>query len=96
MKEKYCGECCWFYAEDTDGNGLCPLCFGDVMNCGYVCDKPNMYVSKAYMRHHMAVLLKIHMFATQKQPDTHKLPNLSEANKAAQFAYLYMKVFSEL
>ena len=61
-KDKICGECCWFYAEDTDGWGQClrqELC--DSMNCSDLCTTDE-YVSRKEMRHHMAVLLQANRY----------------------------------
>ena len=44
-EEKYCGECCWFYAEDTDGYGLCPLALMESKRCDEPCTN-GKYVSK--------------------------------------------------
>ena len=44
-KERYCGNCCWFYAEDTYGLGICPFRFGDVVHCEDKC-KNNEFISK--------------------------------------------------
>ena len=89
-KDKFCCECCWFYAEDTYGYGMCPFIFADVHECGQKCDVPLKYVSKKDMRHHMAVLLQAvrrHIAFYGKK---------DALTDAADFAYKYMKIFSEL
>lgn len=90
-EDKLCGECCWFYGEMTDGEGLCahnPM-FNEFCN---TCGSPacNDYVSRQEMRHHMAVLLQAvrrHIAFYGKK---------DALTDASEFAYKYMKVFSEL
>lgn len=96
-KDKYCGECCWFYGEDTYGYGFCPFRFADMHECGQKCEVPEKYVSRKEMRHHMAVLLQdrrcmhdCNVRALRKPVDS------IERGKAIEFAYKYMKVFSKL
>jgi len=94
-EEKYCGECCWFYAEDTYGYGMCPFRFADVHECGQKCDVPLKYVSKKDMRHHMAVLLKFNRYRRDDE-GIYRCPNPTEIGEAIDFAVRYIKVFSEL
>lgn len=93
-EEKCCGECCWFYAEDAYGYGMCPFRFGVIMECDQTCDVECEYVSKAMMRHHMAVLLQLTRH--EEDPINHLSPWYEEKEDAIRFAYRYMKVFSEL
>ena len=91
QKEKCCGNCCWFYGEMTCGDGFCALSPVDDnwVRCDMCCR--DSFVSREEMRHHMAVLLQAsrwHNSTIAKRPD-----GLFEA---AEFAYKYMKVFSEL
>ena len=96
-EEKYCGECCWFYAEDTDGYGCCPFQFGEVVACDRSCKSPDDFVGKEEMRHHMAVLLQTNRFFTRVTPTNFIIcPSLIERINAWNFAYKYMKVFSKL
>ena len=96
-EEKLCGECCWFYGEDTDGWGQCinqDLC--DSMNCSDICTT-DKYVSKKEMRHHMAVLLQFNRYRRDDHvPAIYRMPKQGEIGKAIDFAYKYMKVFSKL
>lgn len=88
--EKCCGECSWFYGEDTYGFGSCPFQFGEIVECGKPCVVKEEFVSKKEMRHHMAVLLRAdrrHIAFYGKK---------DALTDAAEFAYKYMKVFSEL
>ena len=96
-KEKFCGECCWFYGEDTYGYGFCPFRFAETHECGQKCEVPLKYVSKAQMRHHMAVLLQANRYRRDDNvPAIHKMPDPKELGKAIDFAYNYIKIFSEL
>ena len=89
-EEKCCGNCCWFYAEDTYGFGCCPFQFGEIVECGMSCGVEKEFVSKKEMRHHMAVLLQ----ASRRHIAFYgKKDALTDA---IDFAYRYMKVFSEL
>lgn len=99
-EEKCCGNCCWFYAEDTYGFGCCPFQFGEIVECGKSCGVEKEFVSKKEMRHHMAVLLQEKRW--QKRTDGWRNgeiffpPEREDVIKAIDFAYKYMKVFSEL
>lgn len=96
-EEKYCGECCWFYGEDTYGYGFCPYRFADVQTCGQKCEVPLKYVSIKEMRHHMAVLLQFNRYRRDHNfPPIYRMPNPKELGRAIDFAYMYMKIFSEL
>lgn len=96
-KDKFCGECCWFYAEDTDGWGQClrqELC--DSMNCSDLCTTDE-YVSRKDMRHHMAVLLQANRYRSDDHvPAVYRMPDQKEFGSAIDFAVEYMRVFSEL
>jgi hypothetical protein len=92
-EEKYCGECCWFYGEDTYGYGFCPFRFAETHECGQRCEVPLKYVSKKEMRHHMAVLLQYHR---ADESMNYLFPGGEALEDAVVFAYRYMKVFSEL
>lgn len=92
--EKCCGNCCWFYAEDTYGFGCCPYQFAEVKNCGDRCQLTLKYVSKKEMRHHMAVLLR--MIRHKRRPDECKAPQYQHEVNALFFAYKYIEIFSEL
>lgn len=97
-KDKFCGECCWFYAEDTDGWGFCACQKGkelDIMNCSDMCEDD--YVSKKEMRPHMAVLLQANRYRRDDHvPAVYRMPNPTELGRAIDFAVKYMRVFSEL
>lgn len=93
-EEKYCGNCCWFYAEDTYGYGCCPFRFGEVQRCDEQCGADEHFVSKKQMRHYMAVLVK--RFRYLENMVDNNPPYLVDDIEAEKFAYKYMKVFSEL
>lgn len=97
-KDKYCGECCWFYGEDTYGYGFCPFRFADMHECGQKCDVPEKYVSRKEMRHHMAVLLQ--RLRVQEDDSGYSFEPKRKwpfgVFDAIRFAYKYMKVFSNL
>ena len=94
-KDKFCGECCWFYAEDTYGYGCCPFRFAEVKDCEQPCEVPLKYISKEQMRHHMAVLLQFNRYRRDNE-GIYVCPNPTEIGNAIDFAYNYMKIFSEL
>ena len=95
-EEMYCGNCCWFYAEDTYGLGICPFRFGDVVHCEDKC-KNNEYVSRKEMRHHMAVLLQANRYRRDNNvPAIYRMPDPKELGRAIDFSYRYMKVFRDL
>ena len=96
-EEKCCGNCCWFYAEETNGWGQCILQDYDLnsMHCSDMCEDD--YVSRQEMRHHMAVLLQANKWRRdQNVPSIYRMPNPTELGKAIDFACKYMKVFSKL
>ena len=95
-KEKFCGDCCWFYGEDTYGCGVCPYRFAELKKCGQKCEVPLKYVSKKEMRHHMAVLLQYHRWLKDWITVKRICPDKIELEEAAEFAYEYMKVFNKL
>ena len=95
--ENYCGECCWFYAEDTYGYGCCPFRFADVKNCEDKCELPLRFVSKEKMRHYVAVLRQANRYRRdQNVPSIYRMPNPTELGKAIDFACEYIKMFSNL
>lgn len=94
-KDKFCGECCWFYAEDTYGYGVCPFRFAEVKDCEQPCEVPMKYVSRKKMRHHMAVLLRQKRWMDDDM-FIHYAPDGDDVSEAIEFAYNYIKIFSEL
>ena len=96
-EDKYCGECCWFYGEDTYGYGVCPFRFADTHECGHKCDVPLKYVSKEDMRHYQAVLLQANRYRRDDNvPSIYRMPDQKELGKAIDFSYQFIKVFSNL
>ena len=95
-EERCCGECCWFYAEDTDGYGLCPLALMETKRCDEPCTN-GKFVSREEMRHHMAVLLQANRYRSDKNvPAIYRMPDPKELGKAIDFAVRFIKTFSEL
>ena len=94
-KDRYCGECCWFYGEDPFGYGSCPFRFAELQRCSDMCPITEKYVSKKEMRHHMAVLL-LHKRWLDDDMFIHYAPDGDEVCKAIDFAYQFIKIFSEL
>ena len=96
-EEKCCGSCCWFFGEQTDGNGFCiqsPL-DDNLVECNMYCK--TSFCSRDDMRHHMAVLLQANRYRRdQHVPAIYKMPKPKELGEAIDFAYKYMKVFSKL
>lgn len=96
----YCGECCWFCFELTDGDGQCV----EVGDDGYpmmmkrcdskACDK---FVSSEQMRHYIAVLLQHNRWRRSNEvPDHCRMVDPTELGKAIDFAVKYMKIFKKL
>jgi len=92
-----CGECAWFYAEDTHGYGCCPFLFAEVKECGNECAAQEHFVSRRQMRHYMAVLIQANRYRRGGHvPSWHRMPLPSDLGKAMDFACKYMKTFSNL
>jgi len=93
----YCGECCWFHGEDTDGYGFCPFLVYDMSKCDDRCRLPLKFVSKKAMRHFRAVLIQANRYRrVQSVPSIYRMPDVRELGRAIDFASEYIKVFSEL
>jgi len=103
QEEKCCGNCCWFYLEQTNGEGFCiqqKKEWDDGMLCDDVCQdmgKGIRYVSRQEMRHYIAVLIQANRYRRdQSVPPVYRMPNPTELGKAIEFAVEYIKAFSEL
>ena len=95
--DKCCGKCCWFFGEDGYGVGNCAIGFADLHNRFMVCNKDGVYVSRTKMRHYLAVLLQANRYRRDHNvPAIYKMPKATELGKAIDFAYKYIKTFSEL
>ena len=93
-EENYCGGCCWFCYEQTNGWGQCivqEMC--DSMHCSDLCTT-DKYLSKNDMRHYMAVLLQFNRYRRDDE-GIYRCPNPTEIGEAIDFAVRYLKVFSE-
>lgn len=95
-EEKCCGNCCWFYGEDTYGFGVCPFQFGEIRLCEQDCGKEDEFVSKGDMRHHRAVLLQYQRWLNSTVDVNILRPSLEDIDDSLTFAHKYMKIFSEL
>lgn len=105
--EKRCGECCWFYCEMTDGDGLCAEAKGtqlsECTHCGNKCwlsrggSDNQCFVSRADMRHYRAVLLWFQRWLNKPVRNSGFCPvDFKEVGNAVVFANKYIKVFGEL
>lgn len=95
-EDKSCGECCWFYAEDTGGYGLCPLALMESKRCDEPCTE-GKFVGREDMRHHRAVLLQANRYRRDDHvPAIYRMPDPKEFGRAIDFSVEYMRVFSEL
>lgn len=96
QSEHFCGECCWFYGEDTYGYGVCPFQFAELRLCDLPCNI-NKFISKQQMRHHLAVLTQANRYRRdQHVPAIYRMPNPKDLGKAIDFSINYIKTFSEL
>ena len=94
--DNFCGECCWFYGEDTYGCGVCPFQFAELRLCDQPCNI-NKFISKQQMRHHLAVLTQANRYRRDRHvPAIYRMPNPKELGKAIDFSINYIKTFSEL
>lgn len=92
-KEQYCGNCAWFYAEDTYGFGGCTHQFAVIRNCEYKCNV-DKFVSREEMRHHLAVLTRLLRWTRDKE---HRHPvSWEDIMKAIEFAIDYIKTYNKL
>ena len=95
-EDKCCGNCCWFFGEDTDGWGQCVLQDYDLnsMHCSDMCEDD--YVSRQEMRHHMAVLLQHNRWRRSELTSHVYQVDPFELGDAIDFTVKYMKTFSKL
>ena len=102
-EEKCCGNCCWFFAECTDGDGCC------AKHYWFVPDKeggkdPSLtrcdndackdYVSKEEKRHHLSTLILLSRW--MKDKDSRHPVSWEDIMKAIEFAIDYIKTFNKL
>lgn len=96
QSEHICGECCWFYGEDTYGCGVCPFQFAELRTCDEPCNI-NKFISKQQMRRYLAVLTQANRYRRDRHvPAIYKMPNLKDLGEAIDFAIKYVKTFNEL
>lgn len=90
-----CGNCSWFYAETTDGSGLCIVqTEWPYRECGgAACE---YFVSRQEMRHHLAVLRQLNRWRRDDHfPSIYKMPDVKEIGVAIDKACDYIKRYSE-
>jgi len=96
-EDKCCGNCCWFYGEDTYGYGSCPFVFGDLQRCDKPCRKEEEFVSKKEMRHHLTVLKQHNRWRRSNEVPNHcRMVNPTELGKAIDFVVHCVEVRNEL
>ena len=102
--EKYCGNCCWFFGECTDGDGCCAKHYWEVPKDGNDpmltrCDSKACedFVSDDEKRHHLAVLTQHNRWRRSDEvPAIYKMPNPTELGKAIDFVCEFVKTFEKL
>ena len=95
--EKWCAFCSWFHSDDAYGFGCCALKLADVCRAEMPCNNEEYFVSRKQMRHYLAVLLQANRYRRdQHVPSSHKMPSPTELGEAIDFAYKYIKTFSDL
>lgn len=97
-KEQYCGNCAWFYAEDTYGFGGCTHQFAVTRKCEYKCNV-DKFVSREEMRHHLAVLTQIKRILRYQEVGEYtrvNVPPRKDQKKALDFVVEYVKTYSKL
>ena len=99
----YCGDCCWFYCEQSDGEGFCILRKGeyaDIVGCDVKCTEvfdSSQFVSREEMRHHIAVLIQANRYRRDRHvPSIYGMPNPIELGKAIDFSVKFLKSFGKL
>lgn len=91
--EKCCGNCCWMFAECTDGDGCCAKHYFDITpNCSS--DVCNDYVSNEEKRHYLSVILSLIRWTRDKE--NHRPLEWEEIMNALEFAYRYIKTFEQM
>ncbi len=94
---KVCGECVWFYGEDTYGYGICPFQFGEETCCEDDCVIPHYFVSREQARHHLAVLVQSNRWRRDPNvPAIYKMPQPKEVGEAIDFTIKFTKTFMDL
>ena len=93
----YCGNCCYFKHEDTDGFGLCynPDVTLDEVRCSDESCRNYLCIDKA--RHYIAVLMQFNRYRRDNDvPSIYRMPDQAEIGKAIDFGVKYMKLFMEM
>lgn len=92
-----CGNCAYFYAECTDGDGICAQKpHEDNIT---LCDRPacSKHISRQQARHYIATLIQANRYRRdQNVPSIHKMPNPKELGEAIDFAVEFYQKYSRL
>lgn len=102
--ERYCGNCCWFLHEDTDGQGICAKHYWNEPEdgedpafsfCGRGACKD--FISREEKRHLMAVLIHHNLWRRDNNvPNSRKMDNATEIGKAIDFVIDYIKTIDQI
>ena len=103
-KKEYCGNCCWFFGECTDGDGCCAKHYWEEPKNGRDpmltrCDSKACedFVSDEEKRHHLAVLTQHNRWRRSDEVPNHcRMVNPTELGKAIDFACEFVKTFEKL
>ena len=103
-KKEYCGNCCWFFGECTDGDGCCAKHYWDKPEEGQDpmltrCDKKACkdFISDEEKRHHLAVLTQHNRWRRSDEVPNHcRMVNPTELGKAIDFVCEYVKIYNRL
>lgn len=103
MNNNYCGDCCYFFAECTDGDGCCAKHYWDVSEDGNPmvasCSQPacDDYISRQEKRHHLAVLLQHNRWRRDNEvPNSRRMVNPTELGKAIDFVIDYIRTYDKI
>ncbi len=102
--EKYCGNCCWFFGECTDGDGCCAKHYWEEPKEGQDpmltrCDKgacPD-FISTEEKRHHLAVIAQHNRWRRSNEVPNHCfMVHPIELGKALDFVLDYIKTYDKI
>jgi hypothetical protein len=102
--DKFCGDCCWFFGECTDGDGCCAKHYWEEPKNGRDpmltrCDKKACkdFISDEEKRHHLAVLIQHNRWRRSDEVPNHcRMVNPTELGKAIDFVCEYVKIYERL
>ena len=94
--KNYCGECCWFVFENTDGHGQCMKVGGNGLPYGKFCDCSNKsckrFVSREDKKRYIDLL---HSFQNWME-NNGRMADGDEFVYAVKFATEYIETFGQL